>query len=210
MRKGLVVVSLVLVGLLAASYAFAATLGSALFEFDPTKTNHVAAAWVKGLGEADASGPNNFAVLVSKSIETAANASSGVVITGAVGIVLNEPTSVLGFDIRDGSHCGAGAPRFNVVTMDGVLHFLGCQAAASTVTAVDGEPAIEPGWTRKKLTPSDLNQAFPAIPTSAISSTNTVSSIAIVFDEGTDQGVGFAILDNININGVFLGRPGGQ
>ena len=209
MRKGLVVVSFVLVGLLAASYAFAATLSSALFEFDPTKTNHVAAAWVKGLGETDASGPNNFAVLLSKSTETAANASSGVVITGAVGIVLNDPLSVLGFDIRDGSHCGAGAPRFNVVTMDNVLHFLGCQAA-TTVEAVSGEPEVEPGWTRKKLTPSDLNQAFPAIPTSAISSTNTVSSIAIVFDEGTDQGVGFAILDNININGVFLGRPGGQ
>ena len=209
MRKGLVVVSFVLVGLLAASYAFAATLGSALFEFDPTKTNHVAAAWVKGLGETDASGPNNFAVLLSKSTETAANASSGVVITGAVGIVLNDPTSVLGFDIRDGSHCGAGAPRFNVVTMDGVLHFLGCQAA-TTVEAGDGEPAIEPGWTRKKLTPSDLNQAFPAIPPGDTSANNTVSSIAIVFDEGTDQGVGFAILDNININGVFLGRPGGQ
>ena len=208
MRKGLVVVSFVLVGLLAAGYAFAATLGSALFEFDPTKTNHVAAAWVKGLGETDASGPNNFAVLVSKSTETAANASSGVVITGAEGIVLSDP-SVLGFDIRDGSHCGAGAPRFNVVTMDGVLHFLGCQAA-TTVTTSDGGPAVEPGWTRKKLTPSDLNQAYPAIPTGGISASNTVSSIAIVFDEGTDQGVGFAILDNININGVFLGRPGGQ
>src|SRR5947209_7494778 len=209
MRKGLVVVSFVLVGLLAAGYAFAASLGSTLFEFDPTKTNYVAAQWVKGLGEADASGPNNFAVLVSKSTETAANASSGVVITGAEGIVLNSSTSVLGFDIRDGSHCGAGAPRFNVVTMDGITHFLGCQAA-TTVSADTGEPALEAGWTRKKLTPSDLNQAFPTIPMGAMSTQNTVSSIAIVFDEGTDQGVGFAILDNININGVFLGRPGGQ
>src|SRR5437867_522785 len=209
MRKGLVVVGFVLVGLLAAGYAFAASLGSALFEFDPTKTNRVAAAWVKGLGETDASGPNNFAVLLSKSTDTAVNACSGVVITGAEGIVLNSITSVLGFDIRDGSHCGAGAPRFNVVTMDGVLHFLGCQAA-TTVTTSDGGPAVEPGWTRKKLTPSDLNQAYPAIPTGGISASNTVSSIAIVFDEGTDQGVGFAILDNININGVFLGRPGGQ
>jgi len=202
MRKGLVVVSFVLVGLLAASYAFAATLGSALFEFDPTKTNHVAAAWVKGLGETDASGPNNFAVLLSKSTETAANASSGVVITGAEGIVLNNTESVLGFDIRDGSHCGAGAPRFNV------LHFLGCQAA--TTVSAGGEPPVEAGWTRKTLTPSDLNQAFPIIPAGPPSANNTVSSIAIVFDEGTDQGVGFAILDNININGVFLGRPGGQ
>src|SRR5437899_1165543 len=101
MRKGLIVVSFVLVGLLAAGYAFGASLGSALFEFDPTKTNHVAAAWVKGLGEADASGPNNFAMLLSKSTETADNASSGVVITGVEGIVLNS-TSVLGFDIRDG------------------------------------------------------------------------------------------------------------
>ena len=208
MRKGLVVVSFVLVGLLAASYAFAATLSSALFEFDPTKTNHVAAAWVKGLGETDASGPNNFAVLLSKSTDTAVNASSGVVITGAEGIVLNNTESVLGFDIRDGSHCGAGAPRFNVVTMDNVLHFLGCQAA--TTVSAGGEPPVEAGWTRKTLTPSDLNQAFPIIPAGSPSANNTVSSIAIVFDEGTDQGVGFAILDNININGVFLGRPGGQ
>src|SRR2546425_12339731 len=160
MRKVLVVVGFVLVGLLAAGYAFAASLGSALFEFDPTKTNHVAAAWVKGLGEADASGPNNFAVLLSKSTETAAIASSGVVIIGAEGIVLNSSTSVLGFDIRDGSHCGAGAPRFNVVTMDGITHFLGCQAA-TTCSADAGElPAVEAGLTRKKLTPSDPTQAF--------------------------------------------------
>src|SRR5437667_9018384 len=98
MRKGLVVVGFVLVGLLAAGYTLAASLGSAMFEFDPTKTNHVAAAWVKGLGETDASGPNNFAVLVSKRTETAANASSGVVITGVEGIVLTSLTSVLGFD----------------------------------------------------------------------------------------------------------------
>jgi len=209
MRKVLFVVSFVLVGLLAAGYAFAASLGSTLFEFDPTKTNNVAAQWVKGLGETDASGPNNFAVLVSKSTETIANASSGLVITGTEGIVLSGSTSVLGFDIRDGSHCGAGAPRFNVVTMDGITHFLGCQAAI-TVLAGGGEPAVETGWTRKKLSPSDPTQAYPAIPTSPTSAANTVSSIAIVFDEGTDQGVGFAILDNINIDGVFLGKPGGQ
>jgi hypothetical protein len=29
-----------------------------------------------------------------------------------------------------------------------------------------------------------------------------------VFDEGTDMGVGFIYLDNININGVLIQKPG--
>jgi hypothetical protein len=39
--------------------------------------------------------------------------------------------------------------------------------------------------------------------------TQTVQSITIIFDEGTDQGnsSGMAVIDNIDINGVLIGSP---
>jgi hypothetical protein len=36
----------------------------------------------------------------------------------------------------------------------------------------------------------------------------TVVGISIVFDEGTDVGAGFTHLDNIDVNGVLIGKPG--
>ena len=41
-----------------------------------------------------------------------------------------------------GSHCGAGAPRFNVVTADGSLYFLGCNSPPAEVAEVGD------GWIR--------------------------------------------------------------
>jgi hypothetical protein len=35
-----------------------------------------------------------------------------------------------------------------------------------------------------------------------------VVRISIVFDEGTDVGPGYAYLDDININGTLIGKPG--
>ena len=36
--------------------------------------------------------------------------------------------------------------------------------------------------------------------------TGTVNSIQIVFDEGTDQGTGEAIIDNVDVNGTLVGE----
>jgi len=73
-------------------------------------------------------------------------------------------------DLRTNSHCGAGAPRFNVVTDDGVTHFVGCSSPPPAVTTASQ------GWKRLRWTPA---QAFPPI-------VGTVRSIIIVFDEGQD------------------------
>jgi hypothetical protein len=139
-------------------------------------------------------------LMLAKTGPTANIASSGAVINGVKGIVITE----LGFDIRKsaapaspmGSHCGAGAPRFNVITSDGVTHFVGC---ASPV------PIIGPAstdWTRLRYNPL---LAFPPI-----LPIQTVDRISIVFDEGSsDTGpdfFGLAVLDNIDINGVLVGQ----
>ena len=35
----------------------------------------------------------------------------------------------------------------------------------------------------------------------------TINSLQIIFDEGTDVGPGFAVLDNISYNGLVAGGP---
>jgi hypothetical protein len=99
----------------------------------------------------------------------------------------------IGFDYRNGGHCGAGAPRFNVDTNMGSF-FVGC--ASATQSPAPQDPLQ---WTRTRSV---------LIPNGA-----EIKSINIVFDEGTDtanndtQGIGLAVVDNIFINGQFI-TPG--
>jgi hypothetical protein len=99
----------------------------------------------------------------------------------------------LGYDLRKpdatddprGSHCGAGAPRFNVVMSSGTI-FIGCDSAFVQ--------SVGTGWIR-------LRWGFHGI--------TDVKSIALVLDEGQDTGpdnFGAAVLDNIDVNGKLVGR----
>jgi len=166
------------------------------FEFDPIHTGIVAADWVKHLGLPQDSDKNRFGLILSKNGTTPTNASAGLVVHGVKDLHLTE----LGFDVRNGGHCGAGAPRFNVVTSDGVTRFYGCVYG----THSPNTPA--PGWQRVRFL---TNVSYPGAP--AITGGLTVTSISVVFDEGTDIGPDFSgmvVLDNIDINGVLIGAPG--
>ena len=131
------------------------------------------------------------------------------------GITLTE----LGYDIRkfglgtysgpQGSHCGAGAPRFNILTTTN-SYFLGCSSPPPS--EVDGA-----GWIRLRWSPVIAYCVSPT-PTTAcpvnfalVPVTGTVQRITIVFDEAQDgfggpDEFGAAILDNIDVNGVLVGR----
>jgi hypothetical protein len=135
---------------------------------------------------------NNFAAAVAELINVK-------------GITLTE----LGYDIRKiglstdplGSHCGAGAPRFNVVTSDGMVHFLGCNSPPPPP-----QPPSLTGWIRLRWGAAELLAAFPPI-----LPTDVVQRIVIVFDEGQDASggpdqFGAAILDNIDVNGILVGH----
>ncbi|HYV64733.1 MAG TPA: hypothetical protein VE964_00735 [Myxococcales bacterium] len=168
------------------------------FTFDPKDTDLVAARWIHGIGcppgdagcpTGDRSDKDNAGLLLVKTGATANDAAAGAELKNVSGITLTE----LGYDIRSGSHCGAGAPRFNVVTTDNVTHFVGC---ASPPPAVMARSA---GWMRLRWLPAE---AFPPI-------ASPVKSISIVFDEGQDvpgDGSGSAILDNVDVNGKIVGR----
>jgi hypothetical protein len=163
----------------------------------------------------DASDSHNQGLLLAKTGPTANYASAGAEITGVKGITLTE----LGYDIRKigldsragarGSHCGAGAPRFNVTAADGVTYdFIGCNSGATPATGeFDGQGWIRLRWGNGTIFAFAANgpQAGQIVNISGI----TVSRIRIVFDEGQDAGpdfFGLAVLDNIDINGTLVGR----
>jgi hypothetical protein len=195
------------------------------FEFDPAGTHLVAAQWKEGVGcptnaavsstgtsvtgtytdPACATGDDRDkkveGLLLAKTGPTTNFAAAGASITGVKGITLTE----IGYDIRKplafsdprGSHCGAGAPRFNVVTQDNIIHFIGCSSPPPVSQQIGN------GWLRLRWNPAT---AFPPI-----APTETVKSISIVFDEGQDLSggpdqFGLAVLDNIDINGTLVGR----
>lgn len=183
------------------------------FEFDPGHLNVVAAEWKGGIGCAptdpcgsalgDPEDSFGVGLLLAKTGTTAQVASAGVKLTGTKGITLTE----LGYDLRKpgvtiadprGSHCGAGAPRFNITTDDGVNHFLGCASPPPTTQNF----TVGLGWIRLRwLAP--LTTALPAV-----LPTETIVGISIVFDEGSDTGpdnFGLAVLDNIDVNGQLIG-----
>ena len=166
----------------------------------------VTSAWLPGIGLPDdgktlnPDGRNpHLGLLLSKNGPTANCSAAGATITGVAGLAITATTE-FGFDYRNGGHCGAGAPRFNVIATDNpnITHFAGCVGSTHTPAPQD---KLE--WTRIRLTPS---QFFPPlVPGSKI------KSVSIIFEEGTDTssvddplGVGLAVVDNIDVNGELI------
>lgn len=177
----------------------------------PAGSRIVTATWLTGFGLPDNGGPNagtmpgdepnkrdpHTGLLLSKNGPTPDCSSADARVTGVSGLTVTT-TFELGFDYRDGTHCGAGAPRFNVVTADGVDHFFGCADGTSTPAPQDPTQ-----WMRVRFTAA---QGYPPV-----TAGERVRSIEIVFDEGTDtptaqdpNGAGLVNLDNIDINGMIV------
>jgi hypothetical protein len=162
-------------------------------------------------GSYDPKDQHNEGLLMVKTGPTANNAAAVAELKKVKGIRLTE----LGYDIRKfglgthagafGSHCGAGAPRFDVQTTDGSF-FIGCSSPPPD-QEVDGQ-----GWIRLRWGGSVPLLGFSAAcgPTGGpCAMTGTVTRIEIVFDEGQDTGPDFfgaAVLDNIDVNGMLVGH----
>jgi hypothetical protein len=162
--------------------------------FDPDQTGAVEAKWISKVGQEDDRGRGAFALYLQKAAPTSANSAAGAVIDGVEG----EPADgVYGFDYRNDGQCGAGSPRYNLLATDG-FHFIG-GCANGTQAPAPGAP----GWTRVTFSATNPAQAFPVVTPGA-----TIISLTLIVDEGTDTGPGFIFLDNLNINGQFITKPG--
>ena len=177
----------------------------------PAGSRIVTAAWLGGMGLPDSGGDTalngtpatrndpHSGLLLNKNGPTADCSSSGARIEGVRGMTVTA-TTALGFDYRSGTHCGAGAPRFNVDTDMGFF-FVGCINGTQTPA-----PQDTANWTRTR---SVLSACGPACFPSSIPVGARINSISILYDEGTDNpvgtsdpvGVGLAVIDNIYIDG---------
>src|SRR3981081_4327914 len=91
----------------------------------PAGSRIVTSAWLGGMGLPDNGGPHaakpndpHTGLRLSKNGPPADCSSAGARITGVAGIVTTA-TSHLGFDYRNGGHCGAGAGRFHLTGKNG-------------------------------------------------------------------------------------------
>jgi hypothetical protein len=196
-------------------------------KYDPGQTFLVQAVWSNGIGcptgasvfdgtnyssytdaacpTGDASDTRNQGLLLAKTGPTSNDAAAQAHLTQAPHHVTE-----LGYDIRkprsstdaSGSHCGNGAPRFDIVTASGAIYFLGCNSPAAN-TQSSGT-----GWTRLRWDATAL--AVPQNGGSGVALGDLqVRGLFIIFDEGQDtapDNFGMAILDNVDVNGTLVGR----
>lgn len=156
------------------------------------------AAWKAHEGLADSGGSADQALYFQKMTSTSTFAAGIAVINGIEGTPVGDLTG-LSFWVRQDGHCGAGAPRWNIGVKpesgSPFTVFVGCAGMlpGPTMTAPNGEIY------QQRTIALPAGPTYPPLP-----ATGTITGLAIVFDEGTDQGVGFTFLDNITVelNGV--------
>jgi hypothetical protein len=160
---------------------------------DPEETDIVVAAWITKTGLPDA-GKSGHGLYFQKAGPTATNAYA----YGQIRWLQNRDITgltELGFDYRNEDHCTAVAPRF-VIQVDGVDYSLGCTAGVAA--PAPGDPV---NWTRVRFGAAEFGAA-------GIPLTGNITAGNIVFDEGTDAGPGLIYMDNIDVNGSLIGKPG--
>jgi hypothetical protein len=159
------------------------------FTFDPGAKNTAQAMWLDGHGVPYTSkkDPTNQGLVLRKNPSGPSSAIAGAALKGAAGSQL----TALSFDMRSDSECSKGAPQFVVVTADDVVHKGSC--ASGTI-----QPLAVPGWQRVSFNPTNGAQLSPAVAPGM-----AVKTIALVMDHST--GTGMAVLDNINLNGKYIG-----
>ncbi len=128
-------------------------------------------------------------------------AAAGVdIITPLEGQAVSNVTE-LNFDYKNGGHCGAGAPRFNLELNSSSNAFLGCNSVLGTRTDLGN------GWTHVEFSTADI---AAAVDTAGGLPTDTLTDLYIIFDEGTYTGpdfTGTVNIDNISFNNQVVGSP---
>jgi len=160
------------------------------FHLDPGVTGTTDAMWMDGYGVPVASpkDPTSQGLVLTRNPSAAKSAIAGAVLKGAAGSQLSR----LSFDLRSDSECTAKAPQFVIVTTDEVVHKASC--ASGTVQSL-----TVPGWQRVSFDPANSAQLSPAVTPGM-----AVKTIALVMDQPV--GSGMAVVDNINVNGRYIGR----
>jgi len=160
------------------------------FSFDPGAMSTADATWLDGYGVPVQSkkDPTSQGLVIRRNPSASKAAIAGAALKGAAGTQLSQ----LSFDLRSDSECSTQAPQFVIVTADEIVHKAGC--ASGTTQALTAS-----GWRRVSFDPANPGQLSPAVAPGM-----AVKTIALVMDHPI--GTGMAVLDNINVNGRYVGR----
>jgi hypothetical protein len=129
-----------------------------------------------------------------------------------VGWTPGAPVTAIGFDVRKGGACGAGAPRINLYSGSNT-YFFGC-----TYGVIGGAPQDPANWDRVLFDAAHAPvTGYPGAET-FVWGVTPVDAIQIVFDEGTDTvtgvdnpaGIGLTVIDNIRINSTVVTKKKGN
>jgi hypothetical protein len=150
-------------------------------------------------GPGSSNGAARQGINISKNGPTENCSAAEVDIVGDIPFTLDE----IGFDVRNGTWCSGGAPRFNVVSVVGQVtttYFFGCAHGDQTAAGQDG------AWTQVRF--NGAGGPYPGAEGFVFGST-PVNTIQIVMDEGTTLGglplgPGLSVIDNIKINNTLL------
>lgn len=174
---------------------------------DPTATGLISSKWVTHQGLPDA-GKSDHALVLKKEVATLTAGSAAGNVHGIKNLSLTE----LGFDVEANTHCSLLAPRFEVTLADGSVFTFGCLDA--TIQTATGPDSQGDAWTRMRFADADAVWVSGATTTwpGFGSGLAQAQAIRVVFDEGTDTlGVlspGLSRLDNVDVNGKLMGKPG--
>ena len=155
-----------------------------------SRSGTLAAAWVNYLGASpnNSNDPHNQGLVLATSATSPSGSMAGAVIQGVSGMSLTE----LSFDFRTDIPCTSGSPLFQVVAMDGTTHtYGGCKSSPTTPAS-----SAPMGWTHVQF---DLTQAPSTL-------NSQVKSISLVLEQGSSSTGSIAVIDNIQINKVPVGK----
>ena len=165
----------------------------------------------------DSRDTKNQGLLLAKTGPSSSNFASAV---AEIKDVRGKTLSELGWDLRKagtsaepvGSHCGAGAPRWDIGATDSSgsnrYFFLGCNSpTADTQEVGDGFVRMRWGAGAAGLMAYEPAAGFALVDITGMK----IRWLQIVFDEGTDASgapdkFGLAVLDNIDVNDVLVGK----
>jgi hypothetical protein len=157
------------------------------------------AAWKAQQGLPDRTGNDQQSLYFQKNTLTSTFAAGVAVFKGFTNVPLSQLDG-LSFWVRRDGHCGAGAPRFNVrfqpPTGPRQTFFIGCAGMAITDTTTFCPKGVDA--TSNPLGCEWEERSFPgggafgfntgSGNTETVFPAGTVTSLAMVFDEGFDQG----------------------
>jgi hypothetical protein len=167
------------------------------YTYDPNSSGTVAAFWVDHLGvpTTNYSSTGDPGLVLSKNASPNATTPTGSY-TGAYIRNVSGSLTELGYDYREGGQCTATSPHFVLVVSSGT-HTLGCSTGTSTAGPVKGWIRVRFDLAKLGLLPGD-----------------TVMSLKLVLDYGPESGAtaagGMVVIDNIDVNGKFVGKQSTQ